>query len=180
MAGTERDGPTDDVGLLDEDDEEPDSIDQEADDSGGGILSSIRERLGGEEEPPVQAELVDGATVLFIDPAAKSKSLYEYDLVLITAPQYPEPIVLKNDAPIEIPEGSVLCSADSATMIDYGGKRVIARPNILVPPERADEVAPEYRENVPEPVLGRTIPQRPVQSEQFYNLVLNSVAASDT
>lgn len=207
MAGTERDGPTDDdSGLFDSSDAEPDSIDDDAkrkghlaslsakfgrggdepdveadvdEGAGGGLLASVRGRLQDiEPGEPTRAELVDGANVLFIDPAAKRKSLYEYDLVLITAPQYPEPIVLKNDAPIEIPEGSVLCSAAEATMIKYRGKRVIARANILVPPDRADEVAPEYREDVPEPVLGKTIPQRGVQNEEFYNLVLNGVAAS--
>lgn len=234
MAGTERDGPTDDdAGAFDETGGESDTIDgvdaldvgdagqaaqagsadveadQETDeDSGGGLLSRIRGggeteaeadvqedvdedgagvldrvrgALGGDEDSgPSRAQLVDGANVLFVDPAAKSKSLYEYDLTLITAPQYPEPIVLKNDVPIEIPEGSVLCAAKSASMIDYGGKRVIARAYILVPPERADEVAPEYLEDVPEALQGKTIPQRSVQDEEFYQLILNGVAASAT
>jgi len=62
--------------------------------------------------------------VLFIDPAAKRKSLYEFDHVPVTAPQYPDPIVLKASAPMEIPEGSVLCSAAEATMIQFRDKRV--------------------------------------------------------
>jgi hypothetical protein len=115
---------------------------------------------------------------MFIDPAAKSKSLYEFDLALITAPQYPEPAILKNDVPIEIPAGSVLCSATSATMLDYGGTRVIARAFILVPPERADEVAPEHREELPEELQGKTVPQRDVQDEDFYQLMLNSAAST--
>ena len=157
-----------------------DEADQEdVDEDGGGLLASVRERFE-DDEPgePTRAELVDGANVLFIDPAAKRKSLYEYDLVLITAPAYPEPIVLKNDVPIEIPEGSVLCSASSTTMINYGGKRLLAKANILVPPDRADEVDPDYREDVPEAVVGKTIPQRGVQDEDFYQLVLNGCAAS--
>ena len=157
-----------------------DKPDQEkASKDSGGILASVRERFE-DDKPgePTRAELVDGANVLFIDPAAKRKSLYEYDLVLITAPAYPEPIVLKNDVPIEIPEGSVLCSASSTTMINYGGKRLLAKANILVPPDRADEVDPDYREDVPEAVVGKTIPQRPVQDEDFYQLVLNGCAAS--
>ena len=92
-----------------------DEADQEAvDEDGGGLLASVRERFQDDDEPgePTRAELVDGANVLFIDPAAKRKSLYEYDLVLITAPAYPEPIVLKNDVPIEIPEGSLLGVVD--------------------------------------------------------------------
>jgi hypothetical protein len=200
MAGTERDGPTDDAGELADLGVESDSIDDldlddagqaaqasagEADveddqSSGGGLLSRLRGAFGDDDEDsgPTRAELVDGANVLFIDPAANRKSLYEYDLVLITAPAYPEPIVLKNDVPIEIPEGSVLCSASSATMINYRGKRLIAKANILVPPERADEVAPEYREDIPEAVVGKTIPQRGVQDEDFYQLVLNGCAAS--
>ena len=158
-----------------------DEADQEAvDEEGGGLLASVRDRFQDDDEPsePTRAELVDGANVLFIDAAANRKSLYEYDLVLITAPAYPEPIVLKNDVPIEIPEGSVLCTASSATMINYAGKRLLAKANILVPPERAEEVAPEYREDVPEAVVGKTIPQRPVQDEDFYQLVLNGCAAS--
>jgi hypothetical protein len=158
-----------------------DEADQEdVDEDGGGLLASVRERFQDDEEPgePTRAELVDGAQVLFIDAAAKRKSLYEYDLVLITAPAYPEPIVLKNDVPIEIPEGSVLCTASSTTMINYGGKRLLAKANILVPPDRADEVDPDYREDVPEAVVGKTIPQRPVQDEDFYQLVLNGCAAS--
>lgn len=159
-----------------------DEADQEdVDEDGGGLLASVRERFE-DDEPgePTRAELVDGANVLFIDAAANRKSLYEYDLVLITAPAYPEPIVLKNDVPIEIPEGSVLCSASSATMINYGGKRLLAKANILVPPDRADEVDPDYREDVPEAVVGKTIPQRGVQDEEFYQLVLNGCAASST
>lgn len=158
-----------------------DEADQEdVDEDGGGLLASVRDRFQDDEGPaePTRAELVDGANVLFIDAAANRKSLYEYDLVLITAPAYPEPIVLKNDVPIEIPEGSVLCSASSATMINYGGKRLLAKANILVPPERSDEVTPGYREEVPEAVVGKTIPQRNVQDEDFYQLVLNGCAAS--
>jgi hypothetical protein len=153
---------------------------QEDGDDGAGVLDRVREALGGdgEDSGPARAELVDGARVLFIDPAAKRKSLYEYDLVLITARAYPEPIVLKNDVPIEIPEGSALCAAESATMIDYGGKRVIARANILVPPERVDEISKEHRHDVPEELLGKTIPQRPIQDEDFYNLVLNAAGTS--
>ena len=63
--------------------------------------------------------------MLFIDPVAKRKSLYEFDHVPVTAPQYPDPIVLKASAPMEIPEGSVLCSAAEATMIQFRDKRVI-------------------------------------------------------
>jgi hypothetical protein len=141
------------------------------------LQEAIGERLDDEETGPVRAELVDGAQVLFIDPAARSKALYEYDLVLITAPQYPEPVVLKNDVPIEVPEGVVLCSSEGATMIDYAGKRVIQRSYILVPPSRADEVSPDHREEVPEALVGKTIPTREVQNEEFYNLVLNAAAA---
>ena len=208
MAGTKRDSaPDDDAGVLDESGEEADRIDdgeegdgilasvkasfgggeadvedvQEDGDGGGGLLGRVRDAVQDDEHTgPSRAELVDGANVLFIDPAAKSKALYEYDLVLITAPQYPEPVVLKNDTPIEVPKGSVLCSAKSATMIDYAGKRVLARSFILVPPERADEVAPEYLEDVPEALVGKTVPRREVQNAEFYQLVVNAASASES
>jgi len=157
--------------------DEDDADDDETPDV-GDLLAIVRERFQDEDTGPSKAELVDGATVLFIDSAAKRKPLYEYDLVLITAPSYPEPVVLKNDVPIEIPEGSVLCSAESATMIDYGGKRLIARPCILVPPERADEVSQKYLEEVPEGVVGERIQQRGIHDEDFYNLVLSAVGTS--
>lgn len=203
MAGTEREGSKEGgTGAFDTSGEESDDIDQNADDDGllagvrekfsrgaeadgdddvdedsGGLLERLASAVGDDENTgPSRAELVDGANVLFIDPAAKSKALYEYDLVLITAPQYPEPVVLKNDAPIEVPKGSVLCSSTSATMIDYAGKRVLARSYILVPPSRADEVSSDYREEIPEPIAGKTIPRQELQNEKFYNLVLNGAA----
>jgi hypothetical protein len=159
-----------------------DEADQEGvDENSSGLLANIRERFQDDgAEEPTRAELVDGANVLFVDAAANKKSLAEYDLVLITAPAYPKPLVLKNDVPIKIPEGSVLCSASSATLINYGEKRLLAKANILVPPDRADEVAPESREDIPESIVGKTIPERGVQDEEFYQLVLNGCAAASS
>jgi len=199
--GNELDEPNDPLDDEEDDwtadDEEQDDIDQNSGNALDGLRSQLtrenlmqsveklRSRKDGEDTDedekitePSQAELVDGAQVLFIDPAAGSKNYADYDLVLITSSQYPEPIVLKNDTPVEVPEGTVLCSSTEATMIKYSGKRVIARSYILVPPSRADEVSPDYREEVPEALVGKTIPRREVQNEQFYNLVLNALTAS--
>lgn len=207
MASTERGGPTDDDSAgTDASTAEPDTTDgkpgktgllagvrerfsrgddaevDETNEGSSGLLSRLSDAVGDESEDegaePTRAELVDGANVLFIDPAAASKSLSEFRLVLITAPQYPEPIVLKNDSQLHIPEGSVLCSSQSASILDLGGKRVIGRPYILVPPDRADEVSPDYREPVPEAIAGKTVPGREVQDEEFYQLVLSGVQAS--
>jgi hypothetical protein len=161
----------------DQDDEEA-APEQDADVDEDG--PSLTERLfGGDEEEtsPMYAELVDGANVYFIDSAARSKELYEYDLVVITAPQYPEPIILKNDQPIEIPEGSTLCAAKSAEMLTIKGKRVITRACTLVPPERVEEVSRDHRVELPEGLSGVTIPYRQNQSEPFYGALVASIDA---
>lgn len=140
-----------------------------------GMMLVDRERAD-EDLPPVKAELVDGATVYFIDPAARRKDLNEYDLVLLDSSQYPEPAVLKNDREVEIAAGTTLCAADSIRAIVIGGKRVIVRPCILVEPDRADAVRREHRVELPDAVVGRTIPERDLQSEHFYCAVLQGAS----
>lgn len=162
------------------------SNDQDESGAGGGRLSVVKEKLSGtdpaseeeeEQTGPMMAELVDGAEVLFIDEAAGRKNLYEFDLVLLTAPAYPEPAVIKCNTSFEVPEGSVLSEAKSPSLVKYGKKRVTARAYALAPPERAEEVPRDQREDVPEEISGETIPRRKIQNVNFYNRIVK--AASD-
>lgn len=208
MGGTEADRPIDDdVGAVDElelDDElrgpEPNNDRDESEDDYGRVLGTVNRigefgvgavskvgdpivervaaRYDTEAEPPVLAELVDGSEVLFIDRMARRKSLYEYDLVVLVSPQYPEPAIIKNDEPIEVAKGSVLCPADELRALSIGGKRVRVRPTILVEPDRADSVRWDHRVELPAALDGVTIPKRELQADEFYRAVLKGAENS--
>lgn len=162
------------------------SSSNDGDETGGGRLAAVKEKLSKsdsanedeeEDRGPMMAELVDGAEVLFIDEAAGRKNLYEFDLVLLTAPAYPEPAVIKCNTSFEVPEGSVLSEAKSPSLVKFGEKRVTARAYALAPPERAEEVPRDQREEVPKEISGETIPRRKIQNVNFYNRIVK--AASD-
>lgn len=161
---------------TDDSGEKPDSNGDEQ----TGRLSAIREQLAAiferdqEPEPTPRAELVDGAEILFIDAAAGVKSAGDFDLTLITAPQYPEPAVLRCSSTVTIEEGSILSSA-GATLMTLGEKRIIVRECILVPPDRVDEVDRDEREELPEAIHGETIPKRGVQNEKLYNAAVTAL-----
>lgn len=141
----------------------------------------IVELIGGakeEDDEPVLAELVDGVNVYFIDKQGRRKSLYEYDLVVLDAPQYPEPAILKADRDVEIPKGSILSAADSMSALSIGGKRVLVRPCILVEPDRADDVQRDHLVEFPEELVGATIERREVQATGFYEAVLQGFESS--
>lgn len=121
---------------------------------------------------PRRAELVDGANVLFVDVEARSKPIYQYDLAVITGSQYPDPIVLKNDAPIEIPEGAALSASTPGKIMLYAGRRVVARGATLVEPERADQIPRDARVELPDGLAGEAVPVRECQSPEFYRAVV--------
>jgi len=157
-------------------DADQDDLDEDGDDveDGPGLL----ERLRGEDEGPTEprrAQLVDGATALFIDPEARSKALGEYGLVVLDAAAYEEPVILKNDVPVEIPAGATLCASTSARLLKFDGRRVITRGATLVPPDRVDEVPRDARLDLPAGLDGETVPVRPCQSEAFYRRLLRGM-----
>lgn len=153
----------------------------------GGVLSGVTgavSKLGevgmqavdrGADEETVMAELVDGSEVLFVDPQARRKSLYEYDLVVLDAPQYPEPAILKNDREVEIPDGSILSMVEPIRALVMDEKRLIVRACTLVKPDRVDDVPRDNRVELPETIVDETIPQRSLQAPDFYRAVLKGV-----
>lgn len=176
MAGTE---PTDqnagEGGSFGRQAKEPDDSGQGG---GSGLLARLAAAVGRADKGnpgPKRAELVDGAEVYFIDEAASQKSLYEYDLVLMRAEQYPGPVVLKSHATRVIEKGTVLTKARSPTIVALGEKRVIVRAVALVPPSRAEEVAQDDA-LVPRGLWGETVPRRPAQSPKLYNKLVEAAS----
>lgn len=153
---------------------------EEEDSSDGrlaGVISAVDSLgamvwpFGADEDETIEAELVDGAEVLFVDRQAKTKDAHEFDLVVLDAPEYPEPAIVRCTEPTEIPEGAGLLSAGRSARLDLDDRRVIVRSFTLVPPDRVDEVARQDRlESAPRALYGETVPKTYVQNENFYTL----------
>lgn len=178
MAGTEQNGPTDSEPTTLEDLES--GADNSVQESGlvTGVVERVQELLGDDRDDdrdgagagPTQAELVDGAELLFVDPAGRSRDLREFSLVMLTAAQYPEPAIVRSLG-IEIPDGSMITPAGAGEILQYGDRRLVARPYTLVEPDRVDEVDRDDLEELPEAIVGESVPRKQQEPEFLARVV---------
>jgi hypothetical protein len=109
--------------------------------------------------------------LLAVDPAARTKPVGEYDLVLGPAADGEQFTVFRCRRPLTVEEGSCLVRAPEPTAVDLWGVRFRVLPCLLVPPDLVDRARSEHLLTVPPAMAGTRIPEREAANGALWDVV---------